>query len=580
MFAKVDTETKTDRDRREDVKKKTVKKQLQRFDCLSSEMNACQAIVKPDCTKPKVLKSSGMKNALVKTVHEAISNTNEENNNILEEHNLIFLSKRSIPKPVMETASHATIEFAGVKFKTNASSGQQYLKYIENGVIKKTQLQLPNVQELAICEEKYQFTPDDFKAATRSQRVSKKAYSVTHLKTSEEMLSSETFHKNSIVTTPQGKSLISTYLARNIHKIKVQKPITISIDSELHMSNCSCPEHPKCCCCPRYAHPICAKMYADKEPDIDILTYIKQTKGEAEMSQVDWLTEYQDRLLDGNACVSIVTSGDIDAVVIHMFALSHGWPRTSDGKFKNSVFVILQKPVGLYDTYHVTDILTALEEKWNDKNIGMKLALVLSMAGNDFLPKLHGISHTKTVEVFLQYPHLRSSLFDFEHPSDCTIHVKLNPDIYTELIKYLYCAKKLNADDFSFDEIHQMSILPVNARSLEDYRNPQLWMPPISTIEKMSKNVQCLIDYYLTAGDHSKQMPNFLLCGSLTKTEKGEIEFDLGPDSHINRIGECVVTDPGELALRLRKKGKRKPEETPQKGRRRKLRPQAQSTPR
>ncbi|KAH3716541.1 hypothetical protein DPMN_059265 [Dreissena polymorpha] len=282
--------------------------------------------------------------------------------NLLEEHNLIFLSKRSIPKPVMETASHATIEFAGVKFKTNASSGQQYLKYIENGVIKKTQLQLPNVQELAICEEKYQFTPDDFKAATRSQRVSKKAYSVTHLKTSEEMLSSETFHKNSIVTTPQGKSLISTYLARNIHKIKVQKPITISIDSESHMSNCSCPEHPKCCCCPRYAHPICAKMYADKEPDIDILTYIKQTKGEAEMSQVDWLTEYQDRLLDGNACVSIVTSGDIDAVVIHMFALSHGWPRTSDGKFKNSVFVILQKPVGLYDTYHVTGILTALEK--------------------------------------------------------------------------------------------------------------------------------------------------------------------------------------------------------------------------
>ncbi|KAH3869526.1 hypothetical protein DPMN_032695 [Dreissena polymorpha] len=56
------------------------------------------------------------------------------------------------------------------------------------------------------------------------------------------------------------------------------------------------------------------------------------------------------------------------------------------------------------------------------------------MAGNDFLPKLHGISHRKTVEVFLQYPHLRSSLFDFEQSSYCTIHVKLNPAIYTELI--------------------------------------------------------------------------------------------------------------------------------------------------
>ncbi|KAH3869527.1 hypothetical protein DPMN_032696 [Dreissena polymorpha] len=96
----------------------------------------------------------------------------------------------------------------------------------------------------------------------------------------------------------------------------------------------------------------------------------------------------------------------------------------------------------------------------------------------------------------------------------------------------------------------------------------------------MSKNIQCLIDYNLTAGDHSKQMPNFLLCVSLTKTDTGEIDVDLGPGSHINRIGECVVTDPEELALRLRKKGKRKQEETPQKGRRRKLRPQAQSTPR
>ncbi|XP_052775783.1 substance-P receptor-like [Mya arenaria] len=49
-------------------------------------------------------------------------------------------------------------------------------------------------------------------------------------------------------------------------------------------------------------------------------------------------------------------------------------------------------------------------------------------------------------------------------------------------------------------------------------------------------------------------------------------EFDLGPDTHVTSIGKCVVTDLEELALRLKKGGKRRQDETPQ---RRKLRPHA-----
>jgi hypothetical protein len=53
------------------------------------------------------------------------------------------------------------------------------------------------------------------------------------------------------------------------------------------------------------------------------------------MSQVDWLMEYSTGLQSHESCVSIVTSGDIDAVVIHLFAMSYLWPRTEDGSFKN-----------------------------------------------------------------------------------------------------------------------------------------------------------------------------------------------------------------------------------------------------
>lgn len=124
--------------------------------------------------------------------------------------------------------------------------------------------------------------------------------------------------------------------------------------------------------------------------------------------------------------------------------------------------------------------------------------------------------------------------------------------------------------------------MPVNAKTINDYRNPQLWMPPASAVERLAKNVQCLIDYYLTAGHHCTEMPNFFVSGSFIKTKDGEIEYDLGPDSCLNGIHECLVSDVKDLTYRLRQQRKRKQDFTPTKRRRRrrKLCPQASSTPR
>ena len=72
------------------------------------------------------------------------------------------------------------------------------------------------------------------------------------------------------------------------------------------------------------------------------------------MSQVNFLIEYLTSLTDEEACISIVTSGDIDAVTIHMFALSHLWTRKDDGKFKHPVYVLLQKAGGLNVLYNIT----------------------------------------------------------------------------------------------------------------------------------------------------------------------------------------------------------------------------------
>ena len=62
----------------------------------------------------------------------------------------------------------------------------------------------------------------------------------------------------------------------------------------------------------------------------------------------------------GQSIVSVVTSGDIDAVVIHLFALNFLW------KCDGDVYVVLQKPGHLLDIYNVTAILQLLQNTYED----------------------------------------------------------------------------------------------------------------------------------------------------------------------------------------------------------------------
>ena len=82
-----------------------------------------------------------------------------------------------------------TVAFAGVKFKARAMSGREYIKIVETCVINKLLQMFPNAEQHVICEEKYAFTPDNFKAATEAKRVKDSMKSIAHLKTADEMLS-------------------------------------------------------------------------------------------------------------------------------------------------------------------------------------------------------------------------------------------------------------------------------------------------------------------------------------------------------------------------------------------------------
>ena len=52
------------RDINEEKRKRLVKRESHKLDCLSSDMNTCQALVNADCYKRKVMKSVGIQRAL------------------------------------------------------------------------------------------------------------------------------------------------------------------------------------------------------------------------------------------------------------------------------------------------------------------------------------------------------------------------------------------------------------------------------------------------------------------------------------------------------------------------------------
>jgi hypothetical protein len=148
-------------------------------------------------------------------------------------------------------------------------------------------------------------------------------------------------------------------------------------------------------------------------------------------------------------------------------------------------------------------------------------------------------------------------------------------------MKHVYCPNFFNPSSLTYQEVRQMSIQIPNPKKKEMMRNPQLWMPLELVVEQLSKNVSCLIQYYLSAGNHSAQLPDFLTNGCLTKTKTGEIEYDFGEHAYISDLQSLLTIPREELLLKMnanKKTVKRKLTTTPQKGRRRKVKSQA-STP-
>ena len=331
------------------------------------------------------------------------------------------------------------------------------------------------------------------------------------------------------------------------------------VDSQLIESKCSCDI--EMCMCSKFCTPLARKFKTGQHLKAVQLTSIQQRKGEAEMSQLDWLMSLQPTLCDGDVVLSLVTSGDVDALYIHMFVIGQFWERRQDNTFRFPVYIVLQKPYSKLDVYNITGILEVLEKVYQDRKIGIKVAVALCMEGNDFVPKCFQISHGTILKLALQTEY-RAHLLNFENSS-----LKMNMDVYVDLMKILYCPKRFGPSTMSFSDVRAATIRksadPVQQSGYKT-ADPRRWLPPESDVRNLGELIQLQIAYLETAGYHNAEMPNFLSSSCLKRTQTGEVEYYFGPESHFNSVQDLPF--PKNISSVL----KRQRNVTPQKGHRKK----------
>ena len=230
------------------------------------------------------------------------------------------------------------------------------------------------------------------------------------------------------------------------------------------------------------------------------------------------------------------------------------------------MYVVLNKKNGIMDIYNITAILEAFDTNYFDKDIGIKLAISLSLCGNDYLPRFHTITHTNQLITLFDNVCFLQRRFTCVWVGHCLSKVTVNKKMYRTFIKALYCPKTVKWHEMEFDEVRQISIQPPAMATSGSFRLPQLWMPPQTALDKLAIHIDSLLEYNLSAGKHDAKLPDFLSAGSLSGDE-----YNLGDDRFTPDISKLFVysTEHIKSEMKLRSKvKKRKHDETPQKRRR------------
>ena len=108
------------------------------------------------------------------------------------------------------------------------------------------------------------------------------------------------------------------------------------------MCECKCGQQlENCFCKDAGAIPLKCTFTSNGLEKQEEITEVRQRRGEAELSVIDWVVHSVSQLKPGDAVLTIATSGDIDTVVAAIFAISLKWARNSDRNFVFGPFLNL-----------------------------------------------------------------------------------------------------------------------------------------------------------------------------------------------------------------------------------------------
>ena len=137
------TTLKTEKQIKEEGRQKSLSKQIHLADCYSSENNTCQALVKPDSSKRKVMKSLNIQRAIRNLLNSRLQGISSG----IKLDDLIKLNGSFVPHQVSKGVKLVLVEFAGVKYKVGAvKTGREYLQFA-NSTIHSIIRSLPEAQQ-------------------------------------------------------------------------------------------------------------------------------------------------------------------------------------------------------------------------------------------------------------------------------------------------------------------------------------------------------------------------------------------------------------------------------------------------
>ena len=189
------------------------------------------------------------------------------------------------------------------------------------------------------------------------------------------------------------------------------------------------------------------------------------------------------------------------------------------------------------------------------------IALSMCIGGNDCLPKLHGLSHEKLLIEIVHTPGALHSIVRYTYDKDTGKPVigVINEDVFSDIIKRLYCPSNISAEAMNLELVRQMSIKP----PYNEFRHPARWMPPKSALLKVSKLINCHIAYMMTVSKPDAPLPKFLEYGCLKKDDKRKVQYDFGNDIKVDNLQRLLTIGEAELkinvkdAVKVRKKRQR-----------------------